>query len=46
MPVAAALGRDAMPYEVARAITRDLSANGPVVFVLEDGHWSSAARDR
>jgi DNA-binding CsgD family transcriptional regulator len=35
--------RGAMPYEVARALARELSARAPTVFVLEDLHWADEA---
>ena len=33
----------AMPYEVVRALTHELSAQAPTVFVLEDVHWADEA---
>jgi DNA-binding CsgD family transcriptional regulator len=41
--LAAVVERGAMPYEVARALARELSASAPTVFVLEDLHWADEA---
>ena len=34
---------EAIPYQVAEALVRDLRENGPTVMVLEDVHWADEA---
>src|SRR5689334_12488838 len=38
--LAAVVEGAALPYEVAGALARELSARAPTVFVLEDAHWA------
>jgi DNA-binding CsgD family transcriptional regulator len=39
----AVVARGAMPYEVVTALTHELRARTPTVFVLEDVHWADEA---
>jgi hypothetical protein len=39
----AVVERGAMPYQVAAALARELSARPPTIFVLEDVHWADEA---
>jgi hypothetical protein len=39
----AVVERGPMPYEVAAALARELSARAPTIFVLEDVHWADEA---